>query len=115
MIGPGIQQNKYALKTHEFRVFNIFNIDEYRYLNHDEMIEYIKLFELQSVPYVYENYVLNNTVDELVTLSIGNSLINKEVKREGLVFRPYIEERDTALGRLSFKVINPEFLLKFDE
>jgi hypothetical protein len=38
------------------------------------------------------------------------------VQREGLVLRALTEEYDEDIGgRLSFKVINPKFLLKYDE
>ena len=43
-------------------------------------------------------------------------MLNKDVQREGIVFRPLVEEYEPTLGgRLSFKVINPKFLLKYDE
>jgi hypothetical protein len=59
---------------------------------------------------------LNHTVDELVALSVGTSVLNPAVPREGVVFRPPVEEPDEDVGgRLSFKVINPQFLLKYDE
>jgi hypothetical protein len=42
--------------------------------------------------------------------------LNPKTQREGLVFRPAVERQDPDVGgRLSFKVINPQFLLKFDE
>ena len=52
--------------------------------------------------------VLNHTVDELVELSKGPSLLNPDIPREGIVIRA----RD---GSFSFKVINPDFLIKFGE
>jgi hypothetical protein len=49
-------------------------------------------------------------------LSVGTSALNAKAQREGLVLRPLVEEYDSDLaGRLSFKVINPKFLLKYDE
>ena len=60
--------------------------------------------------------VLNHAVDELVTFSEGPSVLNPKVQREGVVLRPLAEEYDEDVGgRLSFKVINPKFLLKYDE
>ncbi len=41
---------------------------------------------------------------------------NPHVQREGIVLRPLVEEYDDDIGgRLSFKAINPKFLLKYDE
>ena len=60
--------------------------------------------------------VLNHTVDELVAFSEGTSVLNPQVQREGVVLRPLAEEYDEDIGgRLSFKAINPKFLLKYDE
>lgn len=42
--------------------------------------------------------------------------MNKDVHREGIVLRPHVNEYDEDLrGRLSFKCINPDFLLKYNE
>ena len=57
---------------------------------------------------------LDHTVDQLVEMSKANSVL-KPVKREGIIFRPIVEDTDRKLGRLSFKVINPEFLLQHKE
>jgi RNA ligase (TIGR02306 family) len=60
--------------------------------------------------------VLDHTVDALVALSEGASVLNPKAQREGIVLRPPAEEYDEDVGgRLSFKVINPKFLLKYDE
>jgi hypothetical protein len=60
--------------------------------------------------------VLNYTVDKLVAISEGISMLNAQVQREGVVVRPLVEEHDEDIGgRLSFKAINPKFLLKYDE
>ena len=60
--------------------------------------------------------VLDHTVDELVAFSEGTSVLNPKVQREGVVLRPLAEEYDEDIGgRLSFKAINPKFLLKYDE
>lgn len=60
--------------------------------------------------------LLNHTVDELVAYSEGMSVLNPKTQREGVVLRPLSEEYDEDIGgRLSFKVINPKFLLKYDE
>jgi hypothetical protein len=71
--------------------------------------------ELEPVPQL-GTIVLNHTVDELVAFSEGTSVLNPQVQREGVVLRPLVEEYDEDIGgRLSFKAINPKFLLKYDE
>ena len=71
--------------------------------------------ELESVPQL-GTLVLDHSVDELVALSEGASVLNPKIQREGIVLRSIAEECDEEIGgRLSFKVINPKFLLKYDE
>jgi hypothetical protein len=68
------------------------------------------------VPVITANYELPKTVDELVEYSKGKSLLNKDTHREGIVLRPLVEEYEPDLhGRLSFKCINPDFLLKYSD
>jgi RNA ligase (TIGR02306 family) len=115
VIGPGIQKNKYALKAVTFRVFNVLNVDTYRLLDHAAMLEALARMELEAVPQL-GTVVLNHTVDELVAFSEGASVLNPQIQREGVVLRPLVEEHDEDIGgRLSFKAINPKFLLKYDE
>ena len=56
---------------------------------------------------------MNYTVDELLELANGKSLLY-DTKREGLVFRPLEFVSDEEVGRLSFKVVSNEFLLKHE-
>jgi hypothetical protein len=115
VIGPGIQKNKYGLKAVTLRVFNVLNVDACRLLDHAEMLATLADLGLESVPQL-GTIVLNHTVDELVAYSEGASVLNPQVQREGVVLRPLVEEHDDDLGgRLSFKAINPKFLLKYDE
>lgn len=115
VIGPGIQKNKYGLKAVTLRVFNVLNVDTYRLLDHPAKIAVLADLGLEAVPQL-GTIVLDHTVDELVALSEGTSMLNPQVQREGIVLRPLVEEHDEDIGgRLSFKAINPKFLLKYDE
>ena len=113
VIGEGIQKNKYSIKGHELRVFNIFDIDQYKYLNFAEFIDLSTTLGLQTVPILDTNFTLIDDIDTLVELSKGNSILNPKVKREGIVIRPLKEIYDPKFGRISFKVINPEFEIRF--
>jgi RNA ligase (TIGR02306 family) len=115
VIGPGVQKNKYELKEVTLRVFNVIDLGSYRLLDHAVMLDVIREAGLESVPQI-GTLVLNHTVDELVALSEGTSVLNPKAQREGIVLRPPVEEHDPDIGgRLSFKAINPKFLLKYDE
>jgi hypothetical protein len=100
---------------HKFFVFNIFFPTELRYANKDEFLDIVEFFELAAVPVVLENFSLTQTIPELIQLATRKSVYNDQVWAEGLVFRPETEIRDPKHGRFSFKAINPEFLLKFNE
>ena len=63
-------------------------------------------------------FIVNDTitVDSLVEeISQLNSHLNSIIPIEGIVFRPTIKVIHPKYGRVSFKVINPEFLLKYGE
>lgn len=114
IIGEGIQGNKYKLRGQDLFVFNVYNIDKRSYLNYDEFKAFCSDLGLKTVPTLY-TFILGHTVDDLVASSKFFSTLNDGVLAEGIVFRPLEEGRDIELGRLSFKAISPEFLIKFEE
>jgi RNA ligase (TIGR02306 family) len=115
LIGPGIQKNKYALPTVALYVFNLLDLDATRLVDHLRAAEMIAAAGLTPVPPL-GTLVLDHTIDELVQLAAGKSVLNPQAHREGVVFRPSVDEFDIDVGgRLSFQVINPQFLLKYDE
>ncbi len=115
VVGPGIQKNKYALPAVTLRVFSVLNVDAYRLLDHAESLALLADLKLEPVPQL-GTIVLNHSVDGLVGFCEGMSVLNPKVQREGVVLRPLAEEYDEDIGgRLSFKTINPKFLLKYDE
>ena len=114
VIGPGIQKNKYGLSGVRLRVFNVLNVDAYRLFDHSAMLAILDDLQLESVPQL-GTIVLNHSVDDLVAFAEGTSVLNPKIQREGVVLRPLAEEYDEDIGgRLSFKVINPRFVLKYD-
>lgn len=115
LIGWGIQGNYYKvpLNAFHFKVFNIFDIDKYSYLSYYKYNDAIKELDLESVPVIDDNFSLTNiTINDILNYAQGKSVVNKNVEREGLVFKSFEEMRDYELGRLSFKVISNKFLLK---
>lgn len=116
IIGASIQKNKYGLENSErdLRLFNIYDIDKSEYLGHKEFTELAEQLEIPTVPVIDENFELIDNIDELVELSKGRSMLNKKIHREGVVIKGFEETTDMG-DRLSFKVINPDFLIKYDE
>lgn len=121
LIGIGVQGNKYQLTNNDIYFFNVFFIKEHRYGNLEELEEICNMLGEKTVPVLDRNYILTNDIPSLVELSKGYSVLNKKTLREGIVIRPYNEIYDTdfrdklVANRVSFKSVNPEFLLKYGE
>lgn len=112
LVGPGVQKNKYKLPELDIWFFNVFDIDTHSFYNYVDFVNIITGLGLKTVP-ILEEIELNHTVDQLVEMSKGKSMIGETI-REGIIFRPLVEDLDQKIGRLSFKVINPEFLLHYN-
>lgn len=103
--GEGIQKNKYHIEGYKFFAFNL--IIEGRKYNTKDMQIILKPYNISTVPILDENVKLLDTIDKMVENAEGKStLYNTE--REGKVWRD-------IYNNISFKVINPKFLLKNDE
>jgi RNA ligase (TIGR02306 family) len=121
LIGSGINGNSLKLREKKVLFFNVFDIDKFGYYNFEEFKNCINDLGLETVPILNIDYELNDNIEELVKLAIGKSVINTEVWREGIVIRPWVEKNDLQLaqgfgnGRLTFKVINTEYLIEVEQ
>jgi len=112
LVGPGIEGNRYDLKEHRLYAFNIYDIDSQQYLGYHDFCHVCRMLGLCTVDEVLFNVTLTSeTVPQIVTMSTAKSPLNSKVWAEGLVFRTMTEMKDPRYGRLSFKCINPQFLL----
>jgi RNA ligase (TIGR02306 family) len=114
LLGPGIQKNRYGFAEPTMMIFNVIDLGTGNLLDYGAGQEVLAQLGLRSVPQLGQ-FVLNHSIDQLVKMSEGASIVNPKIPREGIVLRPLIDESDLELGRLSFKVINPSYLLKFEE
>ena len=114
LIGEGVQGNKYALKGQKLFFFNVFNIDSYQYLGFEDFKNTLEMLNFDSVPILEKGYLLENDVPKLVEKALGKSVLKGDVHREGIVIR-LLNEANESIGRVSFKSINPEFLLKYND
>lgn len=106
ILAPGVQGNREGLAEPTLFVFDIFDIDEQRYLLPNERANFFEMFlahlGIQHAPIVCFINPLP-TVADILRMADGKSLNNPV--REGLVFKSL--ERD-----FSFKAISNIFLMK---
>jgi len=104
IIGEGIQGNPYKRIGQTVKIFNGFDIDKYDYLSLDSLLELTKVLELKTVPILDLDFTLPETIDELLLMAEGKSILNIKTEREGLVIRSHDR-------KISFKAISNKFLL----
>lgn len=113
--GPGIQNNHLELKETDVFVFDVYDIDNQRYLGFEDMREMVYRLHMKSVPSVIINSFFDFNLEELLELANGTYSMSVHL-REGIVVRPMEEMySETLSGRLSFKALSNEFLLKTGE
>ena len=102
--GPGIQKRDYSATEHEFAAFNFITSTEGRW-NSLEAKELLSFYDIPWVPIIDKEFILPDTVEELLDIATDMSVIDGEM-REGLVFR-------SLDGAQSFKAVSNEFLMKY--
>lgn len=108
LVGPGIQKNRYGLEQPEVYVFNVYDIEASAYVPKSEMELLCQQLGLQTVPWIDETMV-PESMDAILKLSEGNSALNRNSQREGLVW-----VSGSGEDRISFKSISNRFLAKYD-
>ena len=110
-IGKGVQGNWLEMTEVDFRVFDLFDIDQGKYFDHIDHASLINnRLGLKTVPYLGTfEFKPDTTVDQVVALGTCKSMIAPNKWAEGVVLNPMHEATDVELGRLSFKVLNPEY------
>ena len=105
LIGEGVQGNKYKIKGHTVKFFNVFDIDTQKYLNFENFKNVINDFGYETVPIIDENMTLPENRKDLIEMADGMSKLNDKTKREGMVIRTKLD------NRFSFKAISNRFLM----
>lgn len=110
LIGPGIQGNIYKLSKPEFRVFDVYDIQNGRYLDPDARRKLIDTMGLSHVPVLVASGSLEDTlgitdVAGLLKFAEGQSVMGMiGCEREGVVFKE-------CNGGFTFKAISNKYLL----
>jgi hypothetical protein len=105
ILGEGIQGNKYKVKGYDFYAFNL----KYPNRKLDSVTAMVMLLQhnIKFVPILDTHFKLKDTVAEMVEFAKGKSTL-LPILREGVVIRNYDKD-------ISFKSINPDFLLKNED
>ena len=122
LCGPGIQKNRLGLSGIELRVFSVYDArpGAGRFLGYLELLAFCAERGLPTVP-------IEEVVDGDAAARFGHTLdgwlerargvyAGTRNRKEGIVVRPLVETASPTLGgRLSFKVINNDYLLKDED
>ena len=103
--GAGIQKRDYGLKEHRFAGFNFITSKEGRW-DSVRAAKFMAQYNIPWVPILDENYILPDTIEELRAFSHSKGSRIDGVIKEGIVFR-------SQNGSISFKCVDPEFLMKY--
>jgi RNA ligase (TIGR02306 family) len=115
LVGPGIQANKLGLADKDFYAFNVYDIDNKKYLDFNDFVNFCADVGVKTVPILMKDVPFAYSKDELLALAEGK-YDGTTNEREGLVIRPMVEMRSEVLkGRMSVKAISNAFLLKNKE
>lgn len=108
VLAPNIQGNYEKVTSVEYYIFNVFDITKQEYLPPSDA----RAFVLKHLPHAYYVPVISTDIDVLKDSTfdslqerVNSQSINKDVKSEGRVYK----SKD---GKVTFKVINNEYLIK---
>lgn len=112
IVGPNIQGNKLKLSKNMFCAFNIFDLNQGLYEDFKKFFRDCEAWNITTVPILESGSFFSYTLEELEEMAKGFYL-GTDNPQEGIVVRPQVEKYSSVLGgRLSFKVLNVDFLLK---
>jgi RNA ligase (TIGR02306 family) len=109
VVGPGIQNNKLGLEELEFRLFNLFDINNRSYFDYTRIVEFTNKYNIPMVPLVNEGSAFGYSLEELVELAKAQNYPTGG-PAEGIVIRPKEPFYSNELKKSwSGKVINDRY------
>jgi RNA ligase (TIGR02306 family) len=114
VVGEGIHKNRLGLKGITLSIFNVFDRQRGLYLDDAALRQFCAEADLPTAPVIEMGdafaYSLNELEERAKGLYAGTT-----TPQEGIVIRPQHEMVSMAIGgRLSFKCLNTDYLLKFE-
>ena len=105
--GGNIQKRDYSINEHRFAGFNFITSNEGRW-NSVKAAKFMNEFNIPWVPILNENYVLPDTIEDLRAYVHSEPSTVDGIIKEGIVFR-------SQDGSMSFKCVDPEYLIKYHQ
>jgi RNA ligase (TIGR02306 family) len=108
IVGPGIQKGyTYNYTEHKFFAYDV--MVNGRFLDYAEFKAWC---EERGVAQVPDLGLIPYDLEELSKIAGAKTCHNGQKTREGIVIKKSVESNHPAAGRVCFKIINPEYLLK---
>lgn len=109
LIGEGVQGNHYGIKGQDFYVFAIYDVNTAQYVSPPQRQRICKDLGLNHVPVFADALTItNHTVATILKMADGQSQLNPNKLREGLVFKE-------IRGQAHWKAVSNQYLLKTDK
>lgn len=114
MYGNGINGNRHKKNDIDIAVFDIYDIDSSQYLSFTEVEQISDVLGLPKVTVIFRDQpLISDTVDDWIKLANAQRYIGprgEKLLAEGIV----VKSSDGKKPYVSFKVISPEYLIKYD-
>jgi len=107
VIGPKIQGNLYGATEPMFFLYDIFDIDNRKYLPMEERWNFSTEHNINHVPVLGKNEPIVGNMDDIISSAAGYSILNIKAQREGVVYKSVCDP-----SNIHFKAISNTFLLK---
>lgn len=110
IVGWGIQKGylyNCGLNEHDFWCYDVYNVLEKRWLDHNEMEVFCIDHGIKTVPVLTVDKYSKELVEALIDVNIISGEVN-----EGIVVKPVKERISSFCGRVVLKFINEEYLLR---
>ena len=93
----------------DFILFDIFSLDNRKYLDYPEYVEVANKVGLKMVPILYQGPWLG--IEQHEAMAEGANVLSGQHIREGFVVRPVQERWHPEVGRVILKLVGQEYLL----
>lgn len=115
LVAPGIQSNRASLSEVEIRIFNLFDKITRKYTGLKELQDFCSSTGLPMATLLEAGDSFNYSLEQLLQLA-KNVKYPNNFPAEGIILRPHLGfYSETLKDKWSCKILNSDYLLKFEE